>query len=241
MKKGGRDFSMKVLCQALVRLYGSSIGKKLIVALTALVLAGFLVGHVLGNLLIFSGPDAINLYAQKLHEMGPLLWGARLTLLAAVGIHIVARPHLAAQNRAARPESYVVEARIRATRSSLIMVWSGLTIACFVIYHLMHFTWGTFNRFYDPTGPYVLPNHQRNVYKMMVDGFSVWANSAFYLLALGLLCSHLGHGIASMFQTLGLTTPRTRPLFTLVGWVFALVIFGGFASVPIAVVTGILE
>ena len=110
-----------------------------------------------------------------MHDLGPLLWVARIGLLVAVFVHIAATVHLAAQNRAARPEAYVVDATLRASRSSRIMLWSGLTIACFVIYHLMHFTWGTFNRFYDPDGPYVLPDHRRNVYKMVIDGFSVWA------------------------------------------------------------------
>jgi succinate dehydrogenase / fumarate reductase cytochrome b subunit len=173
--------------------------------------------------------------------MGPLLWLARIGLLAAVGVHIVATVQLTAQNRAARPVGYAVEATVRATRSSRIMIWSGLTIAAFVVYHLMHFTWGTFNRFHDPDGPYALREGGWNVYKMVVDGFSVWANSGFYLLALGLLCSHLSHGMASVFQTLGLTTPRTRPLFTFFGWAFALVIFGGFASIPIAVLAGGLK
>jgi succinate dehydrogenase / fumarate reductase cytochrome b subunit len=232
---------MRSLWQTACRFYASSIGKKVLVAVTALVLAGFLVGHLAGNLLMFSGPEAVNAYALKLREMGPLLWVVRFGLLAAVAVHIVVTVHLAAQNRAARPEAYAVEATVRATRSSRIMLWSGLTIACFVIYHLMHFTWGTFNRYHDPDGPYALAGGGSNVYKMVVDGFRVWANSGFYLLALGLLCSHLSHGMSSVFQTLGLTTPRTRPLFTVFGWAFALVIFCGFASIPIAVLAGALK
>lgn len=232
---------MKSLLQALGRFYASSIGKKIVVALTALVLLGFLVGHLTGNLLIFRGPETINDYAAKLRDLGPLLWTARIGLLAAVAVHIIATLHLAAQNKAARPEEYQCEATIQATRSSRIMVWSGLTILTFVIYHLMHFTWGTLNNYYDPNGPFVLPDGRHDVYKMMVDGFSFWGNSLFYILALGLLCSHLSHGVSSLFQTLGLTTSRTRPLFKALGWAFAVLIFAGFSSIPVAVMAGFVK
>ncbi len=232
---------MKSLLQALGRFYASSIGKKIVVALSALALLGFLVGHLTGNLLVFKGPEALNDYAAKLRDLGPLLWLARFGLLGAVAAHIVATLHLAAQNKAARPEEYRSEATIQATRSSLIMVWSGLTILAFVIYHLMHFTWGTLNNFYDPDGPYALPEGRHNVYKMVVDGFSFWGNSLFYLIALGLLCSHLSHGVTSLFQTLGVTTPRNRPLFKVLGRVFALAMFIGFSSIPVAVLAGFVK
>lgn len=232
---------MKALSLAVLRFYASSIGKKMVVALSALGLMGFLVGHLAGNLLIFKGPDAINTYAAKLHELGPLLWVARVGLLALVGVHIAATLQLAAQNRAARPQEYVAPATLRATLSSRLMVLSGLTILAFVVYHLLHFTVGNLHGFYDADGAYRLEDGRQNVYKMMVAGFSVWFNSAFYLLALALLGSHLSHGVSSVFQTLGLTTPRTRPLFNLAGWVFAVVICGGFASIPVAVLAGILK
>lgn len=211
------------------------------VALSALGLLGFLVGHLAGNLLIFKGPDAINAYAAQLHDLGGLLWVARIGLLVLVGVHIAATLQLAAENRAARPQEYVVSATLRATRSSRLMVLSGLTILVFVIYHLLHFTVGNLHGFYDADGAYRLEDGRQNVYKMMVDGFRVWFNSGFYLLALGLLASHLSHGVSSLFQTLGLTTPRTRPLFRLAGWGFAVVICGGFASIPVAVLAGLLK
>lgn len=229
---------MNSLCYAAVRFYASSIGKKLLVALSALALLGFLVGHLAGNLLVFAGPDALNAYAVNLHSMGALLWVARIGLLGAVAVHIIATLHLAAQNRAARPQEYEAEATLRATKSSRIMVLSGLTILAFVIYHLMHFTWGTLNDYRNPDGPYGLGDGRLNVYKMVVDGFSVWANSLFYLIALGLLCSHLSHGVSSIFQTLGITTPRTRPWFKAFGWAFALVMFAGFASIPVSILMG---
>jgi succinate dehydrogenase / fumarate reductase cytochrome b subunit len=232
---------MKALLLAVRRFYASSVGKKMVVALTALGLMGFLVGHLAGNLLMFKGPDAINAYAAKLHDLGPLLWVARLGLLALVGVHIAATLQLAAQNRAARPDEYRVDATLRATRSSRYMVLSGLTILVFVIYHLLHFTVGNLHGFYDANGAYRLADGRMNVYKMVVTGFGVWFNTGFYLLAMGLLCSHLSHGVSSLFQTLGVTTPRTRPMVTLAGWAFALVICGGFASIPVAVMAGLLK
>jgi succinate dehydrogenase / fumarate reductase cytochrome b subunit len=232
---------MKALILAVLRFYASSIGKKVVVALSALGLLGFLVGHLAGNLLIFKGPEAINAYAAQLHALGPLLWVARIGLLVLVGVHVAATLQLAAANRAARPQEYMVSATLRATRSSRLMVASGLTILVFVIYHLLHFTVGNLHGFYDADGAYRLEDGRQNVYKMMVDGFRVWFNAGFYLLALALLASHLSHGVASLFQTLGLTTPRTRPVFQLAGWVFAAVICGGFASIPVAVLAGVLK
>jgi succinate dehydrogenase / fumarate reductase cytochrome b subunit len=140
---------MKALYLAVIRFYASSIGKKMIVALSALGL---------------------------------------------VGVHIMATLHLAAQNRAARPQEYVADATLRATRSSRMMVLSGLTILAFIIYHLLHFTVGNLHGFHDDNGAYRLADGSMNVYKMMVVGFGVWFNSLFYLVALTLLGSHLSHG-----------------------------------------------
>jgi len=232
---------MKALLLAVMRFWASSVGKKMVVALSALGLMGFLIGHLAGNLLIFRGPEAINTYAAKLHELGPLLWVARIGLLGLVGVHVVATLQLAAGNRAARPSEYLAPATLRATVSSRIMVLSGLTILAFVIYHLLHFTVGNLHGFYDGDGAYRLPDGRQNVYKMMVTGFGVWFNSVFYILAMGLLCSHLSHGVSSVFQTLGVTTPRTRPVIAAAGWVFALVICGGFISIPVAVLAGCLQ
>ncbi len=232
---------MKALILAAVRFYASSIGKKIVVALTALGLMAFLVGHLAGNLLVFNGPDAFNAYAAKLHDLGPLLWVARIGLLGLVGMHIVATLQLAAQNRAARPEGYAVEATLRATRSSRLMVLTGVTILAFVLYHLLHFTVGNLHGFYDENGAYRLADGRMNVYKMVVTGFGEWFNSVFYVLAMGLLCSHLSHGFSSVFQTLGLTTPRTRALIHSAGWAFAIVICGGFSSIPVAVLSGYLK
>ena len=233
---------MPPIVTSIVRFYQSSIGKKIIVALTGAGLILFLVAHLLGNLLVFAGPDALNAYAKKLHDLGPLLWVFRFGLLGMVALHIVATVQLTIANRAARPRAYGVDSTRKASRSSRMMIWSGLTILVFVMYHLMHYTWGVANGYYDRENlRYWLPGGDHNVYNMVIDGFSWAPASLFYLFAMGLLFSHLGHGVASVFQTLGLTTAKSRPLIELGGKLVALVLFVGNALMPLAILTGLVK
>ncbi len=227
------------MLSALAAFYRSSIGKKIIVALTGVALMGFLVGHLSGNLLLFRGPEAINGYAHWLHSLGTLLWVARLGLLCCLVAHVVITIQLVRANKAARPEVYGLPATRRATLASRTMIWSGLIILSFLIYHLMHFTLGVANGYYDPQNArYTLPNGDHHVFNMVVDGFRWWPASLFYILSMGLLCSHLSHGFSSVFQTLGLTTNKTRRLIQLAGITFATLIFVGNISIPIAVLCG---
>jgi succinate dehydrogenase / fumarate reductase, cytochrome b subunit len=203
-----------------------------------LAMVGFLVGHLSGNLLIYAGAKAFNDYAAFLHSKPTLIWAARLGLLATVAVHIVATIHLTAQNKAARPQEYREEATLRASRSSRLMILSGLTILAFVVYHILHFTTGTFNDYREPGGRYYLENGQHHAYQMVIDGFSQWGNVIFYAVAMGLLCSHLSHGFASVFQTLGITTKRSRSLIQATGWLLALGLFAGFISIPVSILAG---
>jgi succinate dehydrogenase / fumarate reductase cytochrome b subunit len=233
---------MPPFVRSIVRFYQSSIGKKIIVALTGAVLILFVIGHMVGNLLVFAGPEALNGYAKKLADLGPLLWLVRLGLLATVVLHIVATVQLYIANKAARPQPYVVDAKRKAGRSSLTMIWSGLTILAFVVYHLMHYTWGVANDYYNPANSrYFLPNGDHNVYNMVVDGFTWAPASLFYILAMGLLFMHLSHGFASVFQTLGFTTPKSRPVIELTGRTLAAVLFAGNSLMPLAIMAGWVE
>jgi succinate dehydrogenase / fumarate reductase cytochrome b subunit len=233
------DLLMNSLWTSLTRFYNSSIGKKIIVALTGVAMLLFLAGHLLGNLLVFKGPDAINAYAKWLHGLGGALLMARLGLLAAVVLHVVATIQLVKQNRAARPVAYGCPATRRATKASRTMILSGLVILSFVIFHLMHYTWGVRNNYYDPGNMrYHLPSGDHNVYNMLVDGFNWVPASIFYLISIGLLCMHLSHGFSSAFQTLGLTTRGTRSFLDLAGKVYAVGIFVGYASIPLAILFG---
>ena len=129
----------------------------------------------------------------------------------------------------------------RASRASRSMIWSGLIILSFLIYHLMHYTFGVQNGYYDPSNQRYFVNGEHQVYNMVVDGFRWWPASAFYILSMGLLCLHLSHGFASVFQTLGLTTPRTRGAIELAGKAYAGTIFLGNCAIPLAVLSGLVH
>lgn len=233
---------MNSLLTSVTRFYSSSIGKKIIVALTGVVMLLFLAGHLLGNLLVFKGPDAINAYGKMLHSLGSALYVIRFGLLAAFVLHIVATIHLVQQNRAARPVTYGCPATRRASGASRTMALSGLVVLSFVIYHLMHYTWGVLNNYYDPTNlRYHLPNGEHNIYNMVVDGFRWVPASLFYIVSISLLSLHLSHGFSSAFQTLGLTTPGTRSFLDLVGKAYAIGIWLGYLSIPVAVLFGIVK
>src|SRR5262245_16645976 len=120
----------------------STIGKKIVVAITGLILFGFVVGHLLGNLLIFCGPETFNAYSASLKAKPLLLWGARVILLISVFLHILYTIQLTAYNRASRPQAYFKYEPQHATMSSRFMIWSGLLLLVYIVYHLLHFTFG---------------------------------------------------------------------------------------------------
>lgn len=219
----------------------SSIGSKSVMAVTGLILFGFVIVHMLGNLQIFLGPEALNSYAHKLKSMPPLVWTVRLTLLAAVIIHLAMAIRLTLQNRAARPVDYIVKDYVRATPASRTMFLTGLVILAFIIYHLAHFT---LLMVHQPSGPgtaklasgEVVPD----VYGMVVYGFSHWAVAGSYIVAQVMLGVHLSHGASSMFQTLGLNARRYRKLVESIGPASAAVIVVGNCSMPIAVLLGLI-
>jgi succinate dehydrogenase / fumarate reductase cytochrome b subunit len=233
---------MPTIVSSIIRFYQSSIGRKLAVAVTGLLLIGFLVVHMLGNFLLYAGPEALNAYAKKLHDLGPLLWVARLGLLGLAVVHVVGTIQLTRENRVARSQKYAVDATRKATKSSRTMILSGLTILAFIGYHLMHFTvcWG--NDYGNPENKrYWLADGSKNVYNMVVDGFGFLPASAFYIVAMGLLFMHLSHGFASVFQTLGVTTPKSRPVIEGAGKLLALGLFLGNISMPLAVLLGFVK
>lgn len=227
---------MTSVTASLFRFYDSSIGKKILIALTGTVLVGFLLGHLIGNLLIFAGKDAINEYGHFLqtvgHGMG--VWVARVVIFGSIILHVILTVQVTKRNRASREQKYGKEHTQVASKSSRTMIVSGLTILAFFIYHILHFTARKFND-YD-TYKTMLDGHEvHDVYRMVIAGFS-WAPAAiFYIIAMVLLCSHLSHGVASMLQTLGLGNERSRPLFEKIGKAYALLILVGNCSIPIAI------
>jgi succinate dehydrogenase / fumarate reductase cytochrome b subunit len=227
---------MSALTQTVSLTLGSSIGKKILVALTGAVLVVFVLGHMVGNLLIFAGPHAINEYGHFLqtvgHGMG--IWIARIGLLVCAVVHVVLTIKLTKENREARTDRYGYQATIQATKSSLIMIVTGLWMLGFIIYHLMHFTFRVPND-YDTYKTVLHGETVHDVYRMVIAGFSWAPASIVYLLSMGLLCSHLSHGVSSMFQTLGLATARTWPFYKSFGYAFAAIIFLGNALIVCAV------
>ena len=213
-------------------------------ALTGLVLFGFVVGHLVGNLQVFLGSsEPINRYGAFLQGLGELLWAVRLGLLTMLVLHIVFTVKLRAENRAARPEKYTVTQRRASSPAARWMLLSGLMVLCFIIFHLLHFTvqvpavngvGQNFVTLHDAQG-------RHDVYRMMILGFSNPYASAFYIVGVALLALHLNHGIGSLFQTLGLNSAKLRPLWEKGGPAFSWLIFLGYASIPVAVLTGILK
>lgn len=229
---------MNALTRSLTAYWSSSIGKKLVVALTGAFLVIFLAGHLAGNMLIFAGAEAFNEYAYLLHNMlhGAGVWVARAVLLGALVLHIAATISLTRQNRAARKQ-YEHKATIQASGSSRIMILSGLTILAFIVYHILHFTARIGNEYNDPAlYTYLLDGKEvHNAWKMVIDGFSVWYVVLFYIIAMVLLASHLTHGIQSIFQTLGWRSKKSAPLIDTFAKGYTAVIFLGFISIPIAI------
>ena len=183
---------MNAAVASLAAFYRSSIGKKMVVALTGFALIGFLFGHMAGNLKIYFGAEKLNSYAAWLHSMPAVLWGARLGLLACFAAHIVTTVLLVKQNRAARETAYAYKATVQATGASRTMFWSGIIIISFVIYHLMHFTLRVGNEYGGES--YIDAAGRHDVFKMVVDGFSWVPASAFYIFSME--CCRPGRGTA---------------------------------------------
>jgi succinate dehydrogenase / fumarate reductase cytochrome b subunit len=209
----------------------STLGKKYLMALTGGALFLFVCGHLAGNLQIFLGADALNKYAHFLKSNPEILWPSRIGLLACVMIHLWAGISLTLENRATRDQRYEVKKVVGATLASRTMIWSGLIIASFVCYHLAHYTllW---------THPHY---RELSVYDMVVAGFNDKRITAFYILGVGLLCWHLSHGIGAMFQSLGLTNEVYRKRIDGAAVVIAIALFAGYASIPLAVLMGVVK
>jgi succinate dehydrogenase / fumarate reductase cytochrome b subunit len=212
------------------RFYESTIGKKAIMAVTGLILFGFLILHMLGNLQIFLGPAVMDHYAETLHGTPELLWAARIILLISVVLHIWASIQLSAVKREARPVGYVKRANVSSSWASRSMMLSGPIIAIFVIFHLLHFTTGTIH-------PNFVPLH---AYENVVSGFLL-PFALVYIVVMILVGFHLSHGIWSMFQSIGFSHPRYTPMIKKFAGVFAWILIAGFISVPIAVLTGLVR
>lgn len=211
--------------------YESTLGKKILMAVTGIILFLYLVAHMLGNLQIFMGEAQINKYAHLLHASAAFLWTARIVILFCVGVHIFAAFQVWWRSRQARPIGYKVFNPPSVDYAAKTMVWSGPIIAAFIIYHLAHFTVGCVHPQFVDLEPY------HNV----ITGFQHTPVAIAYIIALLLLGFHLYHGLWSLFQTLGLDHPKFGPWRRPLAVILSVVITGGFISVPLSVIAGILH
>ena len=220
------------------KLLKNSVGRKLVMALTGFCMAGFVVVHLVGNTAIFLGPEAINFYATKLKSLGPLLWVARGGLLAILAAHIFFGITLTLENNKAKPQNYAVKKRQATTLSSETMIYSGLLILAFVVYHLLHFTVRVTN---PDISEAVDALGQHDVFFMVVSSFQMIAISAIYIAAMVVLFFHVRHGIHSLIQTFGLNDDKTIPLFKNASLGVAAVLALGFISIPLLIYLGIVK
>jgi succinate dehydrogenase / fumarate reductase cytochrome b subunit len=213
--------------------WASTVGKKIVMAVTGILLFAFVIGHLLGNLQVFEGPAKLNAYGAFLHSIGEFLWPVRIILLIAVTLHIVATVQLALRKKRARPIEYSVKKAIASSYASRTMYWSGPIVLAFIIFHLLHLTAG----YIHPGAAYI----EGDVYHNVVSGFQVWWVSLSYIVAISLLGLHLRHGLWSMFQTLGIHQPQYTLRFKKAAMVIALLITLGYISIPISVLLGLVK
>lgn len=212
--------------------YHSVVGKKVVMAVTGFVLSGFVLGHMIGNLQVYQGPEKLNHYAEMLQSLGGLLWFARFVLLAAAIFHVTAAYQLWRLKNDARPQSYVKKAHIATSYAARTMIWSGPIVGAFLIYHILHFTTG------QALGDQFIKG---DVYHNVIVGFQNPAASFFYIIANILLAIHLYHGVWSMFQSLGVNHPKYTPKLKTLAKVYGWVVGIGNVSMPLAVLVGLVK
>jgi len=216
----------------------SSVGKKIVMAVTGQVMVLFVVGHVLGNLTIYFG--GLNAYAEHLHSLPLLVWANRFVMLPLLLLHILIGVQLYLEDRSARPQAYAVNKSLSATFAGRTMIWTGALIGVFFIYHLLHFT-------VQATHPEISARinmdamGRPDVFNMVIISFQNFLISFIYIFAMIALMLHLTHGIQSSFQSLGLNNEDTLPVISKTGSIAAVIVSLGFASIPFIIFIGILK
>jgi succinate dehydrogenase / fumarate reductase cytochrome b subunit len=221
-------------------LFCSSLGKKYLMAGTGMVLLLFVIGHLAGNLQIFLGPEAINRYGDFLQSNVEILWPVRIALIGIVLIHIWSATTLTLANRAARPVAYQQWQPTAASYASRTMMVSGIIVAVFIVYHLLHYTAmvqavNLTGKNFDARPEFFDEKGRHDIYHMMVVGFSQPLVCLFYIVGVGLLCLHLSHGASAMWQSLGWKKRSYGPCLDRAAKIGSLVIFLGYISIPISI------
>lgn len=214
-----------------LRFWRSTVGRKIVMAVTGIIGIGFVLAHITGNLLAYKGPDALNNYSHFLHGAGAeLLWAARVVLIVSVILHVAAAYSLTQQSHAARPQGYNRRVPQTSTLASRVMRWGGVLLLVFIVFHILHFTTGTFS----PGGPFV----EGDVYHNVVQAFHVWWVALFYMVSMVFLGLHLYHGAWSAARTLSITGDSPTPLHHRLSAIIAIVVWAGFTLVPLGVLLG---
>lgn len=218
-------------------LFNRSLGKKILMAVSGQIMVLFIILHVLGNSTMYSG--SLNAYAAQLHSLPVILWIYRPLMLTLFLIHVVIGIQLYIENRASKPQSYAIRRSLSATFAGRTMIWTGLLIGAFIVYHLLHFT-------LQVTNPEISAKMNMDalgrpdVFRMVMLSFQKTVISCVYVFSMIALFLHLSHGIQSSLQTLGLNNDRTIPVMTRAGFFSALIIFLGYASIPIVIYIGLI-
>ncbi len=219
----------------------NSVGRKLVMAVTGLFLFLFVTVHLLGNSSVFIGADGINAYAEHLHALGPIVWIFRLVMLGLFGVHIFFGIQLTLENRAARAIEYNEKKNPRTSYGALTMIYTGLILLAFLVYHLLHFTMHVTNP--EISVGALAPDTlgRADVFTMMVLSFQKFFISLVYIGAMVTLLLHLSHGVQSLFQTVGVLGAETLPVMEKIGRAAAVVIFAGFISIPVSILLGLIN
>jgi len=217
-----------------MQLFSNTVGKKVLMAATGLFMLLFVVVHLLGNSSVFAGPDGINAYAAKLHGLGPFVWAFRLFMGAMLAFHVVLGVLLTLENQTANPGKYAVKKMLKATFASETMIWTGLLLLGFIVYHLLQFT-------VRVTPDVVLGNDAKgrfDVFTMMVGSFRRAPIALIYVAAMVALFLHLSHGIQSIFQTVGLSNDKALPQYERYGMLLSVLFLLGYCSIPVLILAG---
>jgi len=221
-----------------MQLFTSTVGRKILVAISGQLMVLFVIAHLLGHSSIFI-PGGINAYAEHVHALPPLVWSIRFVMLVASMVHICFGVQITLENKAANPSRYAVNRQLKATFSSRNMIWTGVLLGIFIIYHLLHFTARVMpdvaSRLSSLSSGTVF-----DVYSMVVGSFQHGAIAALYIAAMVFLFLHLNHGIQAFFQTMGWNNDRTLPVISRTGKVLAVIFLVGFCSIPIFILARIL-
>jgi succinate dehydrogenase / fumarate reductase, cytochrome b subunit len=218
-----------------MQLFTSTVGRKILMAITGQLMVLFVIVHLLGNSSIFI-PGGINAYAEHLHALPPLVWAFRLVMLTFLVVHGFYGIQITLENNAASPGKYAVNNKLKATFSSENMIWTGLLLLAFIIYHLLHFTARVTPDIVQKTdamGRY-------DVFSMVVSSFQHGIIAVVYVAAMVVLFLHLKHGIQSFFQTMGWNNDCSLPVLNKIGVVVAVIFLVGYSSIPIFILARIL-